>query len=107
MLKISIVLINLFLTSCASTTVLRTRPLGADVFVDGIKVGKTPYEYTDQKWYFGKTEIEIKKEGYESYRRVLHRNENIDWGALLGLVSIPWAGKYSSEYLFHLKPIGK
>lgn len=82
---------------------LRTRPLGADVFIDGRKAGKTPFEYTDRKWFFGETHLKINKEGYLPLHTVVKRKEKIDWGALLGIISIPWAGKYQTDYIFHLK----
>ncbi len=96
--------------SCASSTNIFTEPKGADVYLNGIRVGKTPYTMTDTKIVGSITQLTLKKEGYEDMNVTIARNEELDVGALIGgiLVLIPflWIQKYSPVHQYTLTPLG-
>jgi hypothetical protein len=100
--------ISVLFTSCVSSTIIRSFPEGADLRIDGIDVGQTPYRYEDSKIAFSSTDIRLSKEGYRSYNDVISKDEEVDIGpAIAGFfVVIPWLWvmKYRSSYTFNLKP---
>ncbi len=50
------------------------RPLGSEVYVDGVKVGTTPNIFRDIQ--VGQHRVEIRKEGYETLSKTVTINEN-------------------------------
>ena len=89
-LVLSLVLAASFI-SCKSSTVIRTEPEGADVYIDGIHVGKTPYEYSDIYPVFTETKLSISKPGYVLINTNLNRDEKFDPRACLGCIfTFPW-----------------
>ena len=48
-LYIPILSASLLFSSCASSTIIDSSPSNATIFVNGEKVGKTPYEHKDTK----------------------------------------------------------
>jgi len=97
------------LSSCVSTTTIKSVPPGADVYVDGYKVGTTPYKYEDEKIAFSRTNLDIILEGYEPVYSYLVRDEEIDLGPLIGgFFFWPvwlWAMKYQPTHTFELVPL--
>jgi hypothetical protein len=95
-------------TSCVSSTVIRSYPNGADLRIDGVDVGKTPYRYEDTKITFSTTDIRLSAEGYRTLNTSISKDEEVDVGpAVAGFfVLIPWLWvmKYKSNYTFDLKP---
>lgn len=96
-------------SSCVSTTLIRTEPPGAKVFIDGSPAGVTPFSYSDTKIVGAVTNIRIEKEGYEPTYAVLTRDEQIDYGALVGglffYVPFLWIMKYEPFRTYHLTPL--
>lgn len=93
---------------CASSTVIKSNPTGADVYIDGAKVGKTPYTLTDTKMVFSNTTLQLKKEGYEDLNTVLPRFQELDVATAVGgfFCLWPlwlWAGKYKPENNYELQ----
>ena len=83
----SILAITILVTSCATLFAPKTHPLavssdphGADVYVNGFKMGKTPIELNlkADKSYA----IEYRKEGYESITRVVNTKVGAGWVVL-------------------------
>ncbi len=99
---------TIFLSSCASTTLIESSPSGATVYIDNQKKGITPYPYTDTKIVGSSTQVTLKKEGYEDFNVVLVRNERADVGAIIGgiLVIVPflWIMKYDPTHNYELAP---
>jgi len=95
-------------TSCVSSTVIRSYPEGADLRIDGVDVGKTPYRYEDNKITFSTTDNRLSAEGYRTLNTSISKDEEVDVGpAVAGFfVLIPWLWvmKYKSNYTFDLKP---
>jgi hypothetical protein len=106
--KILVLIIYFFcFIGCTSTTVIRSRPLGADLYIDNELVGKTPFVYTDRKWFLGQFEYRLVKEGYHLKEGEIKRSQEWDVGAILGYFSLPWARKYKSEQIIELNKISK
>lgn len=105
---LSMVLVFL-LSSCVSTTTIQSVPPGADVYVEGTKVGKTPYKYEDDKIAFSRTNLDIILEGYEPVYSYLVRDEEVDLGPVIGgFFFWPvwlWAMKYQPTHTFELVPL--
>jgi hypothetical protein len=96
------------MTSCASTTLIQTEPSEADVYVDRVKVGKTPYAYSDTKIVGSSTVFTFKKRGFKDFNYVLTRNEQADVGAIVGgvffLFPFLWTMRYYPSRIFELEP---
>ncbi len=104
---ICFILIGAILFSgCASTTLLNTVPDGSDVYIDGIKEGKTPFYYTDRKTAFSSTLFTFKKDGYDDMYVTLKRNEAVDAGSFFGglflIVPYLWITKYNTVHTYPL-----
>ncbi len=95
-------------SACVSTTTIKSVPPGADVYIDGFKVGQTPYKYEDEKISFARTNLDIMMEGYEPVYTYLVRDEEIDLGPVIGgFFFWPvwlWTLKYHPTRTFELVP---
>lgn len=98
-----------FATGCVSTTLIRSAPTGAKVYLDGEPVGKTPYSMSDTKIVGSSTHVKLVLEGYEQFDANIQRNEVFDAGACLGgvLVLFPflWIQGYKPEHNYELSPL--
>jgi len=96
-------------SSCASTTLIQSEPNGGDLYLNGLKVGKTPYTHSDTKIVGATTTIKIKKEGYEELNTIMARDEKLHVGALIGglfvLVPFLWIMGYENSRLYELEPM--
>ena len=94
------------LIACASTTQIKTDPAGADLYVDGEKVGKTPYTYTDTRIVGSVVHAKMKKEGFEDLDVSFTRSEEPDVGAIIGgvltLVPLLWTMKYKPVHSYEM-----
>ncbi len=101
--------IPFLISSCSSSTNIYTNPKGATVYLDGAKVGTTPYTMTDTKIIGTRTQVTFKKEGYEDLNVAIFRNEELDVAALIGgiLVWVPllWVQKYHAVHTYDLIPL--
>jgi hypothetical protein len=107
-------IISLFLagsvlwTSCASTTMIRSVPTGAKVYLNGEPVGVTPYAHTDTKIVGSTTMVKLTKEGYETLYTSFARDEEVDVGAIIaGLIMFfpfIWTMKYKPTHTYELIP---
>lgn len=96
-------------SSCSSTTVLQSMPVGARVYVDGEAVGTTPYRHSDTKIVGSTTSVRMEKDGYETYNTSFSRDEQADVGAIIGglfvLVPFLWTMKYKPVHSYELKSL--
>jgi hypothetical protein len=94
---------------CASSTMIKSVPSGADVYINGDKVGKTPYLYTDTRVVFSPMNVDIVKEGYETLYVTIRRDEEFNVGAFIGGFIIPplwlWTLDYKPTRTFTLQPM--
>ncbi len=98
-----------FVSGCVSTTLVKSHPPGAKIYLDGEPSGTTPYPMTDQKIVGTATHVKLVLEGYEPYDAIIQRNEQFDAGACLGgvLVMFPflWIMGYKPEHNYELTPL--
>ncbi len=97
------------LTGCASSTTLRSEPSGAKVFLDGRRVGNTPYRHTDSRPSLSKLQVRLEKEGYQPVETVIQRNESVEPGAVVGalffLIPVLWVMGYDDQHFYELTPL--
>lgn len=111
MLKIIAILLSfsIFCTSCVSTTIIRSEPSGADVYIDGMRVGKTPYQHQDSKIVGSSIDVELKKEGYETFTTYIYKDEEVNVPAIIGgfffLVPFLWIMEYQPLHNYELTPL--
>jgi hypothetical protein len=93
---------------CASTTNVKSRPEGAEVFVDNVRIGITPIQYSDTAIAGSTKALKIKKEGYRPFETVLRKSE-FQVGPCIGgvLVLFPfiWVLGYPETYEFELEKL--
>jgi hypothetical protein len=98
-----------FASGCVSTTLIKSYPPGARVYLDGEPVGTTPYKMSDQKIVGSSTHVRLVSEGHEPYDAIIQRNERFDVGACVGglLVYVPflWIMGYKPEHSYELVPL--
>lgn len=96
-------------TSCASTTLIRSEPSGAKLYLDGELAGRTPYTHTDTKITGSPTHVRITEDGYEEFQTVFVRNEEVDPGALVAgiffWIPLLWIMKYKPVRTYELTPV--
>ncbi len=100
---------SIVLAGCGSTTVIRSVPSGAKLYMDGEYVGTTPYDHYDTKIVGSKTQLRLKLEGYENYHATLSRSEEVDVGAavasfLVFPIPLLWIMKYKPVHTYELVP---
>jgi len=97
------------LTGCTSTTVIKSVPEGATVYLNGERVGTTPYILSDTKIVGSSNSITLKKEGYRDFDAVFSKTEEADVGAIIGgvLVLVPflWTMGYKPTHTYELTPL--
>ncbi len=94
--------------ACASTTLIRTQPDGAEIFANGALLGPSPVEYSDTKVVFTNTTIIAKHPGCKDATLHLERNEKAQVGPIVGAVFcfMPfalWALGYNPDHLIRLE----
>lgn len=107
--NIAIFLVSLILfSSCASTTMIKSNPSGAKLYLNEQFVGKTPYRHSDTKIVGSNIEVRLEKEGYETLYTSFARDEELDVGAIIGgvLILVPylWIMKYKAYHTYDLIP---
>lgn len=100
-------IVSVLFTSCSSTTVINSIPPGAKVYLNGMPVGKTPYNHTDTKIVGSTTSLKLELEGYETLNTSFSRDETADVGAIIGglffLVPFLWTMKYNPVHMYELE----
>jgi hypothetical protein len=100
---------SIFLSSCASTTVIQSSPPHTKLYLNGEPVGVTPYTHTDTRIVGSTTVVRLEKEGYQTLHTSFARDEEADVGAIIGgiffLVPFLWIMKYKPHRYFELIPL--
>ena len=109
MKKLVCLILAISVTACASTTAVNSQPSGATVFLNGERVGTTPYTHSDTKIIGSTNTVVLKKEGYQDFSTAFSRNENANVGAIIGgvfvLVPFLWAMDYKPSHSYEMLPI--
>jgi hypothetical protein len=99
----------MMIDGCISTTMIRSYPEHAKVYIDDEPVGYTPYSYADIKISFSTINIKLEKDGYEPFYESISRDERIDGCAVIGGVMfwfpLLWTFRYKSEHMYELEPL--
>jgi len=96
--------------SCASTTNIRSRPEGAEVFVDNVRIGVTPIQYSDTAIAGTTKALRMKKVGYSPFETVIRKSEfqvGPCIGGLLVLFPFVWILGYPETYEFELEKLSE
>ena len=97
-----------FFVGCASTTVIKSNPDNANIYIGDIKKGTTPYELTDSKVLYSSERVKLEKPGYKTLRTEIKKDATLNVGALVGacFVGVPilWLLGYEKEYFFDMEP---
>lgn len=97
------------ISGCSSTTVISSSPAGASLYLNGEKVGVTPYTHTDTKIVGATTTVTLKKEGYEDLTTAFSKNEETNVGAIIGgifvLVPFLWVMEYKPSHAYEMVPL--
>lgn len=105
---IAILMAFFFLVGCASNINIKSKPDGADVFIDNIKVGKTPMDYSDTAIAGTTKNIKIVKEGYAPLETVIRKSEfkiGPCIGGLFVLFPFIWILGYPETQEFELQKL--
>ena len=103
-----VALVCVVLAACSSSTVIRSNPMGAKVFLDGAYVGTTPYTLTDSKIVGSTTMIRLEYPGLAPTTVAVSRSEDLKVGTLIAglflFVPLLWVMGYDGEHTFDLAP---
>ncbi|NTW07435.1 MAG: PEGA domain-containing protein [Syntrophaceae bacterium] len=91
---------------CASTTTIKSRPDGANVYIDNVKAGVTPLAYSDTAIAGSTKALKLKKDGYMPLETVIRKSEfqiGPCIGGLLVLFPFVWILGYPESYEFELE----
>lgn len=98
---------SVLLTSCVSTTMIKSNPSGARLYLNGEPVGTTPYTHSDTKIVGSTTNVKLEKDGYETLHTYFTRDEEVDVGAIIGgffvLIPFLWVMKYKPTHIYDMK----
>jgi len=110
LIRATAALVLVAFSGCASTTVIRSNPSGARLYLNGEAVGQTPYTMTDTKIVGATTTVRLEQPGYEPTMATITRSEEFDVGACIGgvLVLVPflWIMGYKPDHTFEMRPAG-
>jgi hypothetical protein len=100
----------LLITGCATLFTgtsddiyINSNPQGAEIFIDGLKVGKTPATVTVKRPGFSDKEVVLKLDGYE--RRIFILKKSFNAVAILNLGSlVGWIIDFATGSIFKYDP---
>ncbi len=93
---------------CMSSTVIQSQPPGAQVFLNNVPVGTTPYTMSDANIVGSTTLVRLEYPGYQPLTTFIARSEEVEPLALLTgiflLVPLLWVMGYSPSHFYQLQP---
>ena len=105
-----LIVLAFFAVGCASKTVIKSRPTGAAVYIDNVRKGVTPLQYSDTAIAGTTKRLTLKKEGYRDLDTVIRKSE-FQAGPCLGgvLVLFPfiWILGYPHEHEFEIEKLSE
>jgi hypothetical protein len=95
-----------FLFGCASSTLIKSNPPGAKLYLEGQLKGETPYTYADRAAAGAMRSVTLKKEGYKEFNGHIKREELSVGALILGILVLwpllIWVLEYPPEYTFEM-----
>ena len=103
---ISLTIAFFFLFGCASSTLIKSNPPGAKLYLEGQLKGETPYTYADRAAAGTMRTVTLKKEGYKDFNGHIKREELSVGALILGILVLwpllIWVLEYPPEYTFEM-----
>lgn len=102
---ISLLIAFTFLFGCSSTTVIKSQPKEAQVFIDGKLTCVTPCDYWDREVGMPEHKIELRKEGYKTLESKITKDNFAARRLFAFFLVIPLAYLYDypEQYFFSLE----
>lgn len=103
----SIVLLSaVLLAGCASTTTINSEPTSAELWMDGLRMGQTPYTHTDTELSFSTKTVQLKMAGYDDFTGIIKRDKMNTQNTILSFLcfwpGLLWSWEYPPTYTFTL-----
>ncbi|HNR86707.1 MAG TPA: PEGA domain-containing protein [Spirochaetota bacterium] len=93
--------------SCSSSTIIKSVPAKAKVYVNDEYKGETPYTLSTRSIIGSSTKIKLAKRGFADYNTEIKRDEKANIPAIVGgIFCLPfflWATDYDPEHTYKLK----
>ena len=93
-----------FLAGCASMTTINSVPSSVEIWVDGMKVGNTPYTHNDTDLSFSTKTIQLKENGYQDFTGIIKRDKMNATNAIISFLcffpGLLWSWEYPPSYTF-------
>ena len=105
---IALITVFFFLFGCA-TTIIKSKPSGADVYINGELKGKTPYTYSSKAPVGSSKIVTLKMEGYKDNMGQIKKNKP-NWpviiaGACFAWPLLIWSADFKDEYTFEMEKL--
>jgi hypothetical protein len=100
--------LSFLLASCASHMVIKSCPDGAEVYLDNIKKGVTPLEYSDFAVAGTEKSLRLEKEGYKPLETIIMKDKFKVLpciGTVFCFFPIAWVFGYPEEQTFELEKL--
>ena len=99
--------LTVLICGCASTTIIRSKPEGAIVYLDNVRLGPTPQKCSDTAILGSTKLLRLEKTGYQPLTTVIRKDE-FKIGPCIGGFFMPvfflWIEGYPNVYEFALEP---
>jgi len=106
------------LSACTHTALIETMPPGAEIYVNGVQAGITPYTLMDTVGSGERYEIVMQKQGYKIRQATLQQDEfswprgiaSLACGACtlgVGCFGLLWSWQLKDRYAYTLDPVGE
>jgi hypothetical protein len=105
---IVLVTVFFFIIGCSSSTLIKSNPPGAKLYVDGQYKCETPCTHSDTAASGAMKTIVLKKEGYKDQTGLIKKEETMVGpiiGGLFFLFPFIWMLGYPSEYTFEMEKL--
>ncbi|MGB3976443.1 MAG: PEGA domain-containing protein [bacterium] len=108
MLLPSVILMSVvFLAGCASITTINSNPSGAELWLDGMRMGTTPYTHSDTDISFSSKTVQLRLAGYRDFTGAIKRDKVNTQNAILSFLcfwpTLLWSWEYPPSYTFDLQ----
>ncbi len=105
---IVLVILCFLFVGCSSSTLINSRPEGAALYIDGVRVGLTPYKYSDTAPLGTSKAVRLEKQGYKPLNTTIRKDEfkvGPCIGGVLVLFPFIWLLGYPDMYEYPLESI--
>ncbi len=103
-----LLVVSILLAGCASRTIIKSCPAGANVYIDNRQMGVTPLEYSDYGVAGTEKNLRLEKEGYKPFQTVMTKDkfQVLPFiGTLFCLFPFAWIFGYPEEQTYDLEKL--